>query len=307
MYGNSSSDGNIGTKAFSANAPCPISRRPAPLDGFASPTEYDGKLYWCIYFLNSVSKSIPSNDCTSAFVPSVAIVNTCVCPLENSPLPCTLGIKSTSAVNLRTSSIALPSGLICSFKMIDLTHFFCKSWIAVAMSNLCSSSAFSPNISIAIFLIFSETLSTFSFLVILSVSFTAFVISSVNSLHTLSKYSEFTENDLYSNFGFPISSLIVWMNSHIFLISTCAAFIASSIISFEILSAPASIIVIFSFVPATVAFILLFALCSQFGLIMIWLSTYPTATAADGPPHGMSDIANAADVPICAHTSGLFS
>ena len=77
------------------------------------------------------------------------------------------------------------------------------------MSNLCSSSAFSPNISIAIFLIFSETLSTFSFLVILSVSFTAFVISSVNSLHTLSKYSGFTENDLYSNFGFPISSLIV--------------------------------------------------------------------------------------------------
>ena len=45
VYGNSSSDGNIGTRAFSANAPCPISRRPAPLDGFASPTEYDGKLY----------------------------------------------------------------------------------------------------------------------------------------------------------------------------------------------------------------------------------------------------------------------
>ena len=45
VYGNSSSLGNIGTRAFSANAPCPTSRRPAPLDGFASPTEYDGKLY----------------------------------------------------------------------------------------------------------------------------------------------------------------------------------------------------------------------------------------------------------------------
>ena len=43
-YGNSSSDGRTGTSAFSANAPCPISRRPGPLDGLVSPTEYEGKL-----------------------------------------------------------------------------------------------------------------------------------------------------------------------------------------------------------------------------------------------------------------------
>ena len=44
-YGNSSSDGNTGINAFSASAPCPISLLPGPLDGFASPTLYDGKLY----------------------------------------------------------------------------------------------------------------------------------------------------------------------------------------------------------------------------------------------------------------------
>ena len=43
-YGNSSSEGITGTKAFSANAPCPISLLPGPRDGLASPTLYDGKL-----------------------------------------------------------------------------------------------------------------------------------------------------------------------------------------------------------------------------------------------------------------------
>ena len=43
-YGNSSSLGSTGISAFSAKAPCPISLRPGPLDGFVSPTEYDGKL-----------------------------------------------------------------------------------------------------------------------------------------------------------------------------------------------------------------------------------------------------------------------
>ena len=37
-YGNSSSLGSTGTSALSASAPCPISRRPGPLDGFVSPT-----------------------------------------------------------------------------------------------------------------------------------------------------------------------------------------------------------------------------------------------------------------------------
>ena len=38
-YGNSSSFGNTGINARSANAPCPISRLPGPLDGLVSPTE----------------------------------------------------------------------------------------------------------------------------------------------------------------------------------------------------------------------------------------------------------------------------
>ena len=36
--------GSTGTSAFSASAPCPISRRPGPRDTFVSPTEYAGKL-----------------------------------------------------------------------------------------------------------------------------------------------------------------------------------------------------------------------------------------------------------------------
>ena len=45
LYGNSSTDGNTGTNAFSANAPCPISRLPGQREVLASPTEYAGKLY----------------------------------------------------------------------------------------------------------------------------------------------------------------------------------------------------------------------------------------------------------------------
>ena len=45
VYGNSSSDGITGSSALSAKAPCPISLRPGPFDGFASPTLYPGKLY----------------------------------------------------------------------------------------------------------------------------------------------------------------------------------------------------------------------------------------------------------------------
>ena len=44
VYGNSSMLGSTGTSAFSASAPCPISRRPGPRDTFVSPTEYAGKL-----------------------------------------------------------------------------------------------------------------------------------------------------------------------------------------------------------------------------------------------------------------------
>ena len=81
----------------------------------------------------------------------------------------------------------------------------------------------------------------------------------------------------------------------------------SSIVSFGISSAPASIIVTFSIVPATVNVNLLFSLCSAVGFIIISPSTYPTFTAAVGPPNGISDIESATDAPIIAHTSGLLS
>ena len=76
---------------------------------------------------------------------------------------------------------------------------------------------------------------------------------------------------------------------------------------FGISSAPASIIVIFSCVPATVKRNLLCSLCSAVGFITILSSTYPTLTAAVGPPNGISDIASAAAVPIIAQTSGELS
>ena len=44
VYGNSSMEGTTGTKAFSANAPCPISRRFGPRMKPVSPVEYGGKL-----------------------------------------------------------------------------------------------------------------------------------------------------------------------------------------------------------------------------------------------------------------------
>ena len=43
-YGNSSFEGITGSRAFSASSPCPISLLPGPLDDFASPTLYGGKL-----------------------------------------------------------------------------------------------------------------------------------------------------------------------------------------------------------------------------------------------------------------------
>ncbi len=88
------------------------------------------------------------------------------------------------------------------------------------------------------------------------------------------------------------------------MISTCPAFIASNIVLSGISSAPASIIAIFSIVPATVNVNLLFFLSSSVGLITILSLTYPTATAAVGPPKGISDIESAADAPIIAHISG---
>ena len=153
----------------------------------------------------------------------------------------------------------------------------------------------------------SVILSIFASLTSLSCACTSTYILSLKFFSTSAYISASTSNDLYSNFGFPISAFIFDIKSHIFLISTCAVFIACNIISFGISSAPASIIVIFSCVPATVNVNLLFALCSTVGFITISLLTYPTFTAAVGPPNGISEIESAQEAPIIAHTSGELS
>ena len=83
-----------------------------------------------------------------------------------------------------------------------------------------------------------------------------------------------------------------------------ATLIASNILSSGSSSAPASIIAILSCVPANVKFNLEFFLCSSVGFITISSFTYPTATAAVGPPNGISEIDNAQEAPIIAHISG---
>ena len=144
-------------------------------------------------------------------------------------------------------------------------------------------------------------------LVSLSFSCTFSFISSVKFSAMYSYKSWSTANDLYSNFGFPISSFIFSMNLQIFLISSCPFLIASNITSFDTSFAPASIIAIFCSVPATVSVKSDTFLCSSVGFITISPFTSPTFTAAVGPPNGMSDIDSAADAPIIAATSGELS
>ena len=76
-----------------------------------------------------------------------------------------------------------------------------------------------------------------------------------------------TSKDLYSILGFPISAFMSEINLHTFLISSCPVFIASSILSSGNSFAPASIIAIFSIVPATVKSNSVFALSSSVGFI----------------------------------------
>ena len=153
----------------------------------------------------------------------------------------------------------------------------------------------------------SNSLSIFASLSSFWTACTSTYILSLKFASTSANTSSFTANDLYSNFSFPISAFIFEINSHIFFISTCAAFIASSITSSGISSAPASIIAILSIVPATVKRNLLTALWASVGFITICPSTYPTFTEPVGPPNGISDMLSAADEPIIAHTSGEWS
>ena len=71
--------------------------------------------------------------------------------------------------------------------------------------------------------------------------------------------------------------------------------------------APASIMTIFSLVPATVRVRSVFALCSRVGLRTISPSTRPTAMPAIGPFQGISEIEIAIEVAIIPAISGELS
>ena len=83
--------------------------------------------------------------------------------------------------------------------------------------------------------------------------------------------------------------------------------IASSIVSSGTSFAPASIITIFSAVPATVSVRSVLARCSSVGLRTISPSTRPTFIPAIGPFHGISEIEIAIDVAIMPAISGELS
>ena len=93
------------------------------------------------------------------------------------------------------------------------------------------------------------------------------------------------------------------MNSTIFFISSCANMIASRMVSSGTSFAPASTIMIASFVPDTTRCILLCSLCASDGLTTNCPSTMPISTDPVGPSQGISDIASATDEPIIAAIS----
>ena len=114
-------------------------------------------------------------------------------------------------------------------------------------------------------------------------------------------------NDLYSALGFPISALILYINSHKFLISAWATFIASSILSSGTSFAPASIIHIFVGVADTVKSKIDFSLWAKSGFKTISPSTIPTLTVPTNVSNGISDILRAIDAPTEAGISGNIS
>src|ERR1700732_4008813 len=62
-YGKSSSGGSKLASARSANAPCPISRRPGPRRNFTSPTENGGKIEGSLKRLNDSLQKSRSRRC----------------------------------------------------------------------------------------------------------------------------------------------------------------------------------------------------------------------------------------------------
>ncbi len=98
--------GSTGTSALSASAPCPISRRPGPLDTVLSHQQSMREIVLMHISLCCLISSSPSIFCASESGASVTTSQICVCPRVNIAEPCTLGIRSTSAASGRIWLIA---------------------------------------------------------------------------------------------------------------------------------------------------------------------------------------------------------
>ena len=130
---------------------------------------------------------------------------------------------------------------------------------------------------------------------------------SVANFLTFSLTSSEISKTSYSIFGSPISAIISSWKATSSLIASCPNIRASNISSSLTSFAPASTMLIASFVPATVRSISLSSTCSVVGLITNSPFTLPTLTAATGPSNGISEIDVAKDEPNSAAISGELS
>ena len=111
----------------------------------------------------------------------------------------------------------------------------------------------------------------------------------------------------YSCFGFPHSATIVSKKAMTFWFNSCAAKIASIMRSSGTSFAPASIIITFSFVEATVSARSETSLWAAVGLNTNSPSMSPTCVVDIGPSNGISEILVAREAPSIAVSSGLQS
>jgi len=221
----------------------------------------------------------------------------------NNPEPWVLGINPQSHHIGLISSVFLASGLLPSCTIIFLTSSFIILSKTATISPPNSSSASSSKLSRTSFL----TASIASCLSNFSITLTASFILSVANSRTFASISSSAFGSMNSIFSLPTSATISSINATIFLISSWAVSIASSINDSGTSSAPASTIITASFVPETVRCSELFSLCSAVGFITNAPSTRPTFTEPVGPLNGISDIDKATDEPIIATTSGVQS
>ena len=108
----------------------------------------------------------------------------------------------------------------------------------------------------------------------------------------------------YSDLGLPHSAVIFSINAIISWLISCALYIASIIFASGNSSAPASIIITFSLVDATVSLRAETAISALLGLITNSPSIRPTCVVAQGPSKGTSDMAVAIAEPSIAVSSG---